>query len=695
MPKPTITHTICGYCSTGCGLSIHQLETGEMKIRPRAGYPVNNGSLCPKGAKLFEPFMAPDRAVSPMRRENDGSMTSLSWDESLEEMCTRFKQIIHDHGPEAVAFLSTGQITTEEFALLGALTKYGMGILDGDGNTRQCMASSVVAYKQAFGFDAPPYCYADFEESDLIILVGSNMAITQPIMWRRTRKNSHNSKIITIDPRASQTATKSDVHYQIKPKTDLFLFYGIARRLIVKGWVDDDFVQNNTKGFTEFAQFVRDFNLEMVSVETGLSVPEIKELTRLIHEHKRVSFWWAMGINQSYQGVRGGQSLINLALMTGNIGRPGTGANSVTGQCNAMGSRLFSNLSNMYGGRDFTNPKQRAELAKILDIDEKLIPTRPSKPYNQIVESIADGTIKGLWVIATNPASSWINQSDFLATLKKLDYLVVQDMYTTTATAKYADLILPAAGSAEKTGTFINSERRIGVLNSPISPPGLALSDFDIFLKIADKWGCADLLKKWQTPAAVFEILKETSRGTVCDISGIRDYAMLDAENGIQWPYPENNPDTTKQRRLFADKTFYHDDGKARFCFAPVAPVPEPTDAMWPLWLLTGRGTIFHWHTRTKTGKIEAFNRQYSKQPYILIHPDDATKYGVEQEKMITVVSRHGRGRFQAKWSETMAPGQIFISMHYQVTNQLTGPYFDPLSFQPSYKATAVRIEKE
>lgn len=629
-----------------------------------------------------------------MRREKDGTITSLNWDESLGEMCAKFKQIIKDHGPEAVAFLSTGQITTEEFALLGALTKYGMGLPDGDGNTRQCMASSVVAYKQSFGFDAPPYCYADFEESDLIIVIGSNMAITHPIMWRRTRKNKHDAKIIVIDPRVSQTATKSDIHYQIKPKTDLFLFYGLAKNLIDKGWVDHDFVKHHTTDFAAFATHVQDFTLEKVSLETGLSISDIEELTRLIHENEHVSFWWTMGINQSYQGVRGGQSIINIALMTGNIGKPGTGANSITGQCNAMGARLFSNLSNMYGGRDFTNAKHREELAEILDIDVKLIPTRPSKPYNQIVEGIIDGTIKGLWVIATNPASSWIDQSNFLTALKSLDYLVVQDMYSTTATAKYADLILPAAGNAEKTGTFINSERRISVLNTPISPPGIALSDFDIFLKIADKWGCADLLQKWQTPEEVFEIIKDTSRGMVCDITGIKDYAMIEAENGIQWPYPENNPETDNQRRLFTDHIFYHPDGKARFCFDSVAPVPEPVDDTWPLWLLTGRGTIFHWHTRTKTGKIAAFNRQYPEQPYILIHPSDAQTYNVKQDEMVTISSRHGKANVQIKLSDTMAIGQVFISMHYQVTNQLTCPSFDPLSFQPSYKATAVRIDK-
>jgi assimilatory nitrate reductase catalytic subunit len=360
-----------------------------------------------------------------------------------------------------------------------------------------------------------------------------------------------------------------------------------------------------------------------------------------------------------------------------------------------MGSRLFSNISNMYGGRDFTNPKHRKELAEILDIEESLIPTRPSKPYNQIVDGIVDGKIKGLWVIATNPASSWIDQSNFLAGLKNLDFLVVQDMYTTTATAQYADLILPAAGNAEKKGTFINSERRISVLNSPVSPPGEALADFDIFLKVAEKWGCAELLKEWQTPEAVFEIIKRTSAGMVCDISGIRDYAMLDEKHGIQWPYPKENPDTASQRRLFGDAIFYHDDGKARFCFDPVAPVPEPVDEDYPLWLLTGRGTIFHWHTRTKTGKIEAFNRQYSSQPYILIHPDDAQQYDAEQEELVTVVSRHGKAEVQVRLSETMARGQVFISMHYQVTNQLTCPSFDPLSFQPSYKATAVRISKE
>jgi assimilatory nitrate reductase catalytic subunit len=279
-------------------------------------------------------------------------------------------------------------MTTEEMAFLGSLAKFGMGMVHGDGNTRQCMATSVVAYKQAFGFDAPPYTYRDFEESDVIVLVGSNLCIAHPIMWQRVCRNRRNPEIIVIDPRKTETAMAATQHLAIKPKSDLTLLYGLANMLILENWIDESFIAEHTAGFEEFRRHVARFTPERVAAATGIRIEQLFYVARTIHQAKRASFWWTMGVNQSFEGVRTAQAIINLALMTGSIGRPGTGANSITGQCNAMGSRLFSNTTNLLGGHDFTNEADRHKVAGVLGIDVSRIPQQNSWAYDQIIEGI-------------------------------------------------------------------------------------------------------------------------------------------------------------------------------------------------------------------------------------------------------------------------------------------------------------------
>jgi anaerobic selenocysteine-containing dehydrogenase len=463
-PDATTT-VVCGFCSTGCGLKVH-LKNGEaVNLSAETTYPVNLGMACPKGWEALTPLAASDRATTPMlRNEATGELEPVDWERALVLFCERFKEIKAKHGPESVAFLSTGQIVTEEMALLGALWKFGLGFIHCDSNTRQCMATSHVAYKQSFGFDAPPFTYADFEESDVLVFIGANPCIAHPIMWQRVLRNRHNPEIICVDPRNTETAMASTQHYAIRPKSDLVLLYGLANILIAGGWIDRSYIEANTTGFREFAEFVTQFTTDRVSHETGLTPDELWHFAQTIRDGKRVSFWWTMGVNQSHESTRTAQAIIALALMTGNIGRPGTGANSITGQCNAMGSRLFANVTSLLGAHDVTNEEHRAKIAKILGIPDERIPTQPSLAYDEIVQGIEDGKIRGLWVIATNSSHSWIQQSKFNALLKKLDFLVVQDMYTTTETAQRADLVLPAAGWGEKEGTLINSERRIGLV---------------------------------------------------------------------------------------------------------------------------------------------------------------------------------------------------------------------------------------
>lgn len=691
-PDATTT-SICGYCATGCSLKVHLKDDQAVNLSAEPGYPVNLGMACPKGWESLAPLSTHDRATKPRIRDDEGKLVETSWDDALKTFVSRFKRIVKKHGSHANAWLSTGQIPSEEMAFLGALGKFGMGMLHGDGNTRQCMATAVTAYKESFGFDAPPYTYADFEESDVLVFVGSNLCITHPIMWQRVVRNKRQPEIIVIDPRRTETAMMATRHLALKPKSDLVLFYGIARLLIENDWLDHRFLDEHVESFDELKVFLLDgpYSLDMVAAQSGLDADSIFDLARLIGSGKPVSIWWTMGVNQSHEGTRVAQSLINLTLLTGNIGKPGTGANSITGQCNAMGSRLFSNSTNLLGGHQFTEPMHRLKVAQVLDIPVERIPERNSYAYDEIIDAIERGEIKGLWVIATNSAHSWMNQKRFLKVRNKLDCLVVQDMYHSTETAQIADIVLPAAGWGEKDGTFINSERRIGTIKKVSRAPGEALADFYIFQLIAHYWGCGHLFEKWSSPEAVFKLLAQLTAGQPCDISAVEDYRMVDAYGGIQWPL-KSQENYRAERRLFEDGRFYRKNGKALLMFESPRDLPEPTDDDFPFTLLTGRGTSSQWHTQTRTGKSAVLRKLYPERVYVEINPADAEFLGIKPNANVLVASRRGELTAKAYVTGTVSRGQVFLPMHYPSVNQLTHNSVDPYSRQPSYKSCAVSV---
>ena len=715
----SVASGVCGFCSTGCGLHAH-LRGGEARnLSPDGRYPVNRGMACPKGWEALVPLDAPDRATQPLLRNAAGQLEPVSWERAMQAFVEGIRGVQDRLEPEAAAFLGTGQMPTEELAFFGSLAKFGMGMADGDGNTRQCMATAVEAYKQSFGFDAPPYTYADFEESDVIVLVGANLCIAHPILWERICRNPRNPSIIVIDPRRTETAVAASQHLAIEPKSDLALFYGIAQALIEGDAVDTAFIEGSTQGFEAFRDFVGDYSLVRAAEETKLDLGEIQRFAETIADAtrsgRRVSFWWTMGVNQCHEGVRVAQSLINLALMTGQIGKPGTGANSITGQCNAMGSRLFSNTTNLLGGRDFTNSEDREAVAEILSIPVEAIPTRKSLAYDEILESVRAGRIKALWIVATNPAHSWIDQGSFHALREQLDFLVVQDMYASTETAQMADLVLPAAGWGEKEGTFINSERRIGRIRKVRRAPGQALADFQIFRLVAEAWGCSAFFERWKSPEDVFASMKALSAGRPCDFSGIEGYAMLAEQGGLQWPFsaemaelaladageaaeellnvpPSPPPSAWQQRRLFESGHFYHPDGRARFCFEASRDPLEPVSEAYPFVLLTGRGSSAQWHTGTRTNKSPVLRRLAPSETYVEIHPEDAARLGIEDGRSVEIASIRGAVRVHARVTRIVAPGQLFLPMHDAATNVLTFASFDPYSHQPSYKHSAVSI---
>ncbi len=389
--KPAATtDMVCGFCSTGCSLKVHLNADGQaINLTANADYPVNLGMACPKGWEALTPLAAPDRVTTPLlRNPATGVLEPVDWPTALAAFVKNFKGIQERHGRSALSFLSTGQIVTEEMALLGALAKFGMGMTDVDSNTRQCMATSHVAYKQSFGFDAPPFTYKDFEESDALIFIGANPCIAHPIMWQRVMMNKRSPEIVVIDPRRTETAMAATLHVPPRPKSDLTLLYGLAHLLLSRGAVKRDFIDAHTVNYDAFATFLREFTPERTAAETGLPAETLHRLADIIATRERVSFWWTMGVNQGHESTRTAQAIINLALMTGNIGRPGTGANSITGQCNAMGSRLFGNATSLLGGYDFTRPEHRTHVAGLLGIDPAVIPERASLAYDQILDGI-------------------------------------------------------------------------------------------------------------------------------------------------------------------------------------------------------------------------------------------------------------------------------------------------------------------
>ncbi|MBL9185610.1 MAG: molybdopterin-dependent oxidoreductase [Verrucomicrobiaceae bacterium] len=709
LPDAT-TKAVCGFCSTGCGLNIHLKDGAAINLTPDPDYPVNLGTACPKGWEALSVLDAPDRARMPLLHGKE-----VDWDTALRYFCHQMKRILDQHGPEAASFLSTGQIMFEEMAFLGALAKFGMGMIHGDGNTRQCMATAVTAYKESFGFDAPPFTYADFEESDVLVFIGANPCIAHPIMWQRVLKNKRQPEIIVVDPRTTETAMAATQHYAIKPKSDLTLLYGLAHLLIREGGGDQSFVEASTSGFEAFAAFVAAFTPERVCAETGLSTeqllrfakalmrrtsfptrsPKPNELENSFYDKPRVSFWWTMGVNQGHQATRTAQAIINLALMTGNIGKPGTGANSITGQCNAMGSRLFSNTTNLLGGHDFRNAVHREKIAMATGIPVERIQSRPSLAYDQIIAAADAGTVKAIWFVATNPSHSWIDQNEMNRILDKLDFLVVQDMYCSTETAKRAHLVLPAAGWGEKEGCFINSERRIGYSPKVRRAPGQALADFHIFRLIAHYWGCGEMFREWQTPEAVFRVLQRCSEGQPCEITGIEGYDMIRKHGGLQWPLVKSAQCSvlSRERRLFEDRRFFTEDQRAKFCFdEPVVP-PEQRCAEFPFILITGRGTSAQWHTETRTRKSAVLAKMVPEELMLDLNPEDALKLGVRDGQRVRVISKRAELTALTRLTGCVKPGEVYLPMHDARVNQLTHASFDPLSRQPSYKHSAVRVE--
>lgn len=685
----------CNYCALDCNMDFYVEDGRIVKVLPTKGYPVNDGFCCIKGLSLDKQQTVVKTSPLPKIRQADGSMKEVSWEDGFKHVADQLKALQEKYGTESVAGISTGQLTMEEFALFGHVMRNYLKT-NVDGNTRLCMATAVVAHKQSYGFDAPGFTLNDLELSDTIVFVGANPVVAHPILWKRVRMNKDpDKKVIVIDPRESETAMNADYWYPVRWKGDLYLFYTLAKVLIDKGYVNEEYIAAHTEGYEDFKSFAAAYTLDQAEENTGLKAEQILELAELIHQGRRVSFWWTMGVNQGYEAVRTAQSIINIALMTGNIGRPGTGANSITGQCNAMGSRAYSNTAALYAGGDYTNPARRAAVAAALGVDESVLAQKPTATYNQIIEGINEGRIKGLWILCTNPRHSWINNETFAQAVKKLELFVVQDIYDTIESAEKCTVFLPVVPGIKKEGTYINLERRLSAMRPCLECGENEISDYEVILGVGRALGMDGLLKGWETPRECFDLMRKCSKGMPCDITGVT-WEMLENSKGIQWPFREGEELKEDQRRLYEDGSFFTPSKKAQFKFEKPVENPMPLTGEFPYMLNTGRGTVGQWHTQSRTKEVQFVEDAVSKEAYIFINPQLAAEKGVKENDRLLVRSANGqRASFKARISGHVLKGELYAPIHYVECNKLTPSIYDPYSKEPSYKATPVNFETE
>jgi assimilatory nitrate reductase catalytic subunit len=689
----TWVSTTCGYCSIGCGMFIGVKDGRAVSVRGNPDHIVNSGMLCPKGLSEHYTLETSNRARYPLLRNKRGKLARIGWDEALATMVEKFRGVQEKHGHDALGVLSTGQLVTEEFYALGKLVQLGFGTKNYDGNTTLCMASAVSGYKRSFGSDGPPGAYEDLSQADVIFLIGANIADNHPILCQYLEANPGRTLIVG-DPRVTKTAMMADLYLPLKPRSDIALLNGMIYLLIEKGLIDREYVAEHTTGFDQLEQSVRKYTPDYVSQLTGLSPEQIYKAALIYGNAKAPFIGWTMGVNHSTKGTETVNAINNLALITGNVGKQGASPFSITGQCNAMGTREAGFTSSLPGYRRFESASDREELAALWRISPERLPTSRGWAYPDIVEGAVAKKIRALWVVATNPVVSFPNLGVLQHSLDGLDFLVVQDGFHPTPTTELADLVLPAAIWGEKEGTYTNSERRVSKVNRAVNPPGEARTDFDIFLGLAKRLACYnELFPGWTQPKDAFEEWKRVSAGRLCDYSGLT-YELIERHGGIQWPYPAGATEV-KTTRLYADGRFSTEDGKARLLAVEWESFPEQPNAEFPLVLNTGR-TVEHWHTRTKTGNVPILER-LSPNAWLEMNPRDAQSLGLKPHDRVDVISARGRVRsVELRVTEIIAPGQVFMPFHYAEANanQVTQSAFDPISREPNYKQCAVRIEK-
>jgi ferredoxin-nitrate reductase len=690
----------CSYCGVGCGILVKKDKKGNLTVEGDKDHPVNRGMLCSKGMNLHYAMQdRSDRLLFPeMRWSRSHPYNRVTWDVALQRAAAVFKSIVHTHGPDAVGFYVSGQCLTEEYYVANKLVKGFIGTNNIDTNSRLCMSSAVAAYAKTLGEDSVPVSYDDIELADCFFITGANPAWCHPILFRRLEAHKQKNpdvKIIVVDPRRTETASMADVFLQITPGSDIFLYNAIARILIENGDVDYDFIRNHTEGYDEYRYIVFTHTVDDAAVACGVRVSDIRLAATFIANAKGFLTLWAMGLNQSVIGVNKNVSLISLNLLTGHIGKPGSGPFSLTGQPNAMGGREVGGLATMLAAhRSYANPMHRKEVAEFWGVNN--LPEKPGLTATQMIEALESGELKAIWIVCTNPLVSLPDSRRVENALRKARFVVVQDISRSSDTVAFADLVLPAAGHFEKEGTMTNSERRISYLSKVTEPPGEALPDAEILCRFARVMGFRGF--SYEGAADIFDEHAALTKGTNLDISGLT-YDHLKVRGSVQWPFDTDHPNGTA--RLFEDKQFFTPTKKARF--VPVenpANASEPLSIDLPLVLTTGR-IRDQWHTMTKTGKVKKL-KQHLPKPFLEVHPVDALIRGVQDGDIVEVGNVRGVVRVPAKVTTDIKKGVVFLPMHWGRilncdlgrANNVTSTLVDPVSKEPDFKFAAVEVRR-
>lgn len=692
--------TTCSYCGVGCGIIIKKDANNQVFVEGDKNHPVNKGMLCSKGMNLhYVANDTSDRILYPeMRWSRSHPRERVSWDDALDRATNVFKSIIKKHGPDSVGFYVSGQSLTEEYYIANKLTKGFLGTNNIDTNSRLCMSSAVVGYKKAFGEDSVPVAYADIELADTFLITGANPAWCHPILFRRLEKHKEENpdvQIIVVDPRKTDTANFADLHLQLLPGTDVVLYNAIGRCLYKRGLIDEHFIKNYTEGFQGYKDLIFKTSPKQASKLCGVPEKDIRKAADIIGLSKGFISMWAMGLNQSVVGTDKNVSLLNLSLITGQVGKPGAGPFSLTGQPNAMGGREVGGMANLLAvHKDLMNEEHRREVAQFWGVDK--INPKPGFTATEMFDALEKGEMKAVWIACTNPLVSLPNLNRIEKAMKNAKFVVVQDISHKSDTVGFADLVLPAAAWLEKEGTMTNSERRISYLPKEIDPPGEARPDVEIFCDFAQRMGFRGF--SFNSASEIYDEYASMTKGTNIDVSFL-NYDRLKNEGTFQWPVPEHRHQGTP--RLFQDKKFYTPTQKAQFNLPSAI---ENTSVLpnfeYPLILTTGR-VRDQWHTMTKTGKVSRLKTHYPT-PVLEIHPVDAYLYKIKNGDITEIKSENGEVRVRASITENIKKGVVFLPMHWgkqlqsnlNRANNLTNTHVDPTSKEPDFKFTRVAVSK-
>jgi assimilatory nitrate reductase catalytic subunit len=718
------TRSTCCYCGVGCGVVIESAGGRVTGVQGDAQHPANFGRLCSKGLGLHrtqtEAIAAQARLLRPMRRAARGAqLQALPWDAAMDLAADRFAEVLRRDGADALGFYVSGQLLTEDYYVFNKLSKGLLQTNNIDSNSRLCMSSAVSGYKLTLGADAPPACYEDLARADTLFLVGTNTAFAHPVLFRRiedARRARPAMRIIVVDPRRTDTAELADLFLPIAPGSDVALFHGMLHVLLWDGLVDSGFIQRHTAGFETLKERLRDFTPGAAARLCG--IPEA-DLVRAAHwfgqqERRAAGFpgatlsLYCQGLNQSVDGTAKNAALINLHLATGQIGRPGAGPFSLTGQPNAMGGREVGAMATLLSAHgDLDNAAHRAEVARLWRVES--VPAQPGLTAVELFEAAAQGRLRALWIACTNPAQSLPDQALVRRALARVEFVVLQEAFAATETAEFADLLLPAASWAEKEGTVTNSERCISRVRAAVPAPGEARPDWRIAVDLARRLEArlrpgAPTLFPYESPEAIWNEHRESTRGRDLDITGL-SYALLEQRGPQQWPFPAGA--VQGQARLYGNGVFAHGDGRARFFDGPFVPLAEPRDARYPFSLLTGR-LRDQWHGMSRTG-LDGQLFGHAPEPALEMNPDDMRRLGVDHGDLVHLTSRRGSILVPARPSPGLLPTQAFLPMHWggaflggqtsgtapadpAGVNSLTLPASCPRSRQPELKHSAVKI---